>query len=115
MTEQQRWVTIPVPSDPEENGGYTVGTSWQVSEGLKNAGRTYTVTGWGRSVRANEHERECHGDPVTCLYGEECDNLVDDEGPVGRFTDQDAGDETLKWYPGQSMGCLEPVEVDNGH
>jgi len=40
MTEQQRWVTIPVPSDPEENGGYTVGTSWQVSEGLKNAGRT---------------------------------------------------------------------------
>jgi hypothetical protein len=107
---EQGWVAVDIPTDPEITGGYDRGTRWQVRRGLLNGGRIFTVIGWARSIRAHEHEVNEHGREVTCEYGDQCDNLVDDEGPVGRFDDQDPGDETLKWYPGQSMSCLEPLE-----
>jgi hypothetical protein len=62
------------------------------------------IIGYGRGAESNAHWTAEHGNPVTCVYGSECDMLVDSEGPIVRF-----GDGHVAWFPGQAMGCLERV------
>lgn len=68
------------------------------------AGRVGFVAGWARSARADRHWKAEHGKPVKCVYGESCDALVDNEGPVINWD----GGPAMDWFPGQSMGILEP-------
>ena len=115
------WVTItPEPVIPGETledivGPYAIGAAVRVSETARGShpGRTGKVVGWGRSIGANAHWTEHHSgtDPTkwTCTFGEDCDALADEEGPLVRYNDQDDSDESLDWWPGQSCGALEVV------
>jgi hypothetical protein len=112
------WVPIPVWEDDPDNGfvnEYKIGRRIIVRPDLLNSNRTGTIIGWGRAATSHQHGIEMHGEVVTCQYGRGCDYLVDSEGPVIRYDDRLPGDETLDWYPGQSMGCLEVLpEIPEG-
>lgn len=63
------------------------------------------IVGYGRSRSAAIHWFEQHeGEVVTCEFGNDCDALVDSEGPIVEF-----GDGHRDWFPGQSCSCLERV------
>lgn len=78
---------------------------------LRPDGSLGTVVAWARGTEAHQHWISYHepppGEEVTCPYGNECDALCDSEGPLIRWDDQDVGDESLDWFPGQSMSCLD--------
>lgn len=102
-SDDDNWATNP--DNPLRNGVKVRPAHSRID----NPDRIGTVVGNARSVRAHEHWTQEHGDPVTCVYGSECDALCDNEGPLVRYDDQEVGDESLDWYPGQATGILEPV------
>jgi hypothetical protein len=105
------WVRI---TDEEgEAEYYTTGTRVASQHSmLRRDGTEGVVIGWGRGVRAHEHWTAMHEPIMTCPFGMQCDALVDSEGPLIRWDDQDPGDETIDWFPGQAMSCLRPLSPD---
>ncbi len=100
------WVTIPAWDDDGCDNPFPIGQKVTCTSPL-NEGRTGTVVSWGRSKSAQKHHELQHVGRITCTYGTSCDYLVDSEGPVVRYNDQDPADESLYWYPGQSMSLLK--------
>jgi hypothetical protein len=87
------WTQTPYPTDdpyaPQEGQRVTrTGYDTGPSEGV--------VVGWAAGTENLRKATET---------GDE-DWLVDSEGPLVRFDDQDPGDEELHWFPGQGMGAL---------
>lgn len=92
--------------------GYSGANNPNWPTGHPDYGRTGTVKAWACSTRAMQHRNEQHVAVLKCTYGTSCDYLVDDEGPLIRWDDQDPGDESLDWYPGQGMGVLDVHPAD---
>lgn len=88
------WTPTPVPDD---EGEYPRGTRVIVREGMVGEFRTGLVTGWATGT-SSLAMYQATGNP-------EC--LVDSEGPLVRYDDQDPADETLDWFPGQAMFVIE--------
>lgn len=112
---------VPIPDYPDWPDNPTkIGTRVRFAyDGIGNPNfpnghpmfnRTGTVVTQGRGVSANAHWTAEHEPVLKCTYGTSCDALVDSEGPVIRWDDQDPGDESLDWYPGQAMGVIEPIK-----
>jgi hypothetical protein len=87
------WTAIPLPEDEDE---YTAGTIVHLDERYTGGPRWGVVAGWAV------------GNGVLPLYLRTKDPayLIDSEGPLVRWDDQDPADETLDWYPGQAMFLL---------
>jgi len=87
------YIRIPVPADIPE---LAEGTRAVIRGSGRSAGRTAIVVGWaaGKDAWQKAHET---GD---------LEYLAGEEGPLIRFEDQDPGDETVTWWPGQAMGIM---------
>jgi hypothetical protein len=115
------WVVIqPKPIGEHETmedvvGPYTIGAVVESQHSqLRADGTRGKIVAWARGRDANAHWAGMHepppGESVTCPYGNDCDALCDSEGPLIRWDDQELGDESLDWFPGQAMGCIRPIQ-----
>jgi hypothetical protein len=107
------WVII-TDVDAEAERGYQTGAAVLSQHSkLREDGTRGVVVAWARGKDSHEHWTNQHvegGAPsTTCPYERDCDALCDSEGPLVRWDNQDVGDESLDWFPGQAMACLRPA------
>lgn len=111
------YVRIPAWDSPEDpfkdtddfENPFPIGQRIQVRHDRTRDGKVQTgkVIAWARAKDAHDHWTQFHpaGHP-TCEFGDRCDMLCDNEGPLVLW---DGSTEDIDWYPGQSMGGIDPV------
>lgn len=99
--ESTEWIATP---NPGVDALFLDGTPVQRTNTVTDPGRRGKIVGWavGRDAQ------------VRYMATKNPEYLIDNEGPLVRWDDQDPADESFSWFPGQSMVCIRNADLSEG-